>query len=234
MRVLGIETSGEVTGVALADGSGVAAELSFRHGMQLSRLLAPHTEKVLELAGVTIREVEGIAVSVGPGSFTGLRIGVTTAKSLAYALAVPVVGISALDALAADTPAPARALVCALMSATAEEVFAALYQWNGERLEPRAQEMLIPARDLAKKLAQSPLDVVLAGQPGPHRAVLAEALGPRLAVLPGERSPRPVTVALLGRERLLAGQSDPVHALAPRYLRASTPEVRRAAAGAAP
>ncbi|HEU4751834.1 MAG TPA: tRNA (adenosine(37)-N6)-threonylcarbamoyltransferase complex dimerization subunit type 1 TsaB, partial [Armatimonadota bacterium] len=205
MRVLGIETSGDVTGVAVVDERGTLAELSFRHGMELSRLLAPHTERVLELARLAPGDLQGIAVSIGPGSFTGLRIGVTAAKSLAYALGIPAAAVGSLEAIAADCPAPARSLVGALLSASATEVFAALYQWNGERLEPRAQEMLVPARDLAKNLAKSPLDVVLVGQLGPHRETLAEALGPRAAMLPEDRFPHPATVARLGRWRLLAG-----------------------------
>jgi tRNA threonylcarbamoyladenosine biosynthesis protein TsaB len=227
MRVLGIETSGDVTGVAVVDEKGVLAELSFRHAMQLSRHLLPHTQEVLALAGCTLQDLAGIAVSVGPGSFTGLRIGVTTAKSLAYAAELPVIAVPTLEALALETPAPAGALVAALMSASSVDVFAALYQWSGGRLEPRAEELMLPAAELAQRLARTPLDVVLTGIIGPHRPLFSTAAGPRLTLNLEDRSPHPATIAAYGRRRLAAGESDPVHALAPRYLRASAAEARR-------
>lgn len=233
MRVLGIETSGDAVSVAVAGAEGVQAELLFRHGMELSRTLQPRIEEVLQVAGMAIGDVEGIAVSIGPGSFTGLRIGVTAAKSLAWALNVPVAGIPTLEAIAAEHPAPPRALVCALQSASATDVFAALFQWNMGRLEPRAEEMLAPVGDLLSHLAMTPLEVVLVGQLGPHRAALLEALKSRAVLTPEDMLPRAGTVARLGRERLLSGRADSLHDLAPRYLRPSAAEARRTAGGAA-
>jgi len=227
MRVLGIETSGDVTGVALVDEKGVLAELSFRHAMQLSRFLLPRTQEVLALAGCTAQDLDGIAVSIGPGSFTGLRIGVTTAKTLAYAAEVPVIGVPTLEALALETPAPAGALVAALMSASSTDVFAALYQWSAGSLEPRAEELMLPAAELAQRLARTPLDVVLTGLIGPHRQLFATTAGDRLTMTAEDHSPHPATIAAYGRRRLLAGGGDPLHALAPRYLRASAAEARR-------
>ncbi len=226
MRVLGIETSGDVASVAVMDDTGVLAEIQFRHRMELSRYLAVRVEEVLELAGLDLPDLQGIAVSVGPGSFTGLRMGVTAAKTLAFSRELPVAGIGTLLALAAERPAPPRALICSVLPASATHLFAALFQWHDGRPNSRAEEMLIASEDLAAKLAQSPMEVVLAGSAGVHRASLEDALGPRLTVGPEQPSPRAATVALLGRERLLKGDSDPVHALAPRYLRPSTAEAR--------
>ena len=235
MRVLAIETSGDVTGVAVVDEKGIAAEVSFRHGMQLSRNLMPRLQEALASAGVAVGDLEGVAVSVGPGSFTGLRIGVTAAKSLAYAAGLPIAAVPTLGALAWEIPAPPDTLVAALISASTTDVFAALYQWCGGELEPRAEELLLPARELGVRHSRTPLKVVMVGQLGPHRALFQELMGDRLTLVSEDRSPRPATVGLLGRRRLLAGDSDPVHAVAPRYLRGSAAEVRRAAnAGAAP
>lgn len=226
MRILGIETSGDVAGVAVADEHGLVAELTFRHRLELSRFLIPRIEQVLQVAGTSLAEIDGVAVSLGPGSFTGLRIGVTAAKSLAYARDLPVVGVSTLESLAAERPAPEAALVCAVVPASPTHLFAALYQWKNGALEPRAEELLLPIRELADRLAAAPLDVVLAGQAGVHRELLAERLGPRLT-LSGDQVARAGTVAQLGRRRLAAGEQDALHALAPRYLRLSTPEERR-------
>lgn len=235
MRVLGIETSADVTGVAVVDEKGVLAELSFRHAMQLSRFLLPRTQEVLALAGVSMRELDGVAVSIGPGSFTGLRIGVTAAKTLAYASGLPVVGVPTLEALALETPAPGTTLIASLMSASSTDVFAALYQWSAGRLEPRAEELMLPASELAQRLARTPLEIVMTGLIGPHRELFIAAAGGRLSLVAEDHAPRPATIAAYGRKRLLAGEGDPVHSLAPRYLRPSAAEARRVApAGVAP
>jgi tRNA threonylcarbamoyladenosine biosynthesis protein TsaB len=202
------------------------AELRFRHRLELSRYLAPRIQEVLTLAALAISDLEGIAVSVGPGSFTGLRIGVTAAKALAFAGGLPVAGVGTLEALAWEHPAPPGALLCAVVSASPEQVFAALYQWGSEGPSVRAEETLLPAADLAAKLAQTPLEVVMVGQPGCHRETLAQSMGPRLAGPAEDAPPRAGTVAVLGRQRLLEGGGDSVHALAPRYLRLSTAETR--------
>lgn len=234
MRVLGIETSGDVTGVAVVDEKGVLAELSFRHALQLSRYLLPRTQEVLALAGLSATELDGVAVSIGPGSFTGLRIGVTAAKTLAYAAGIPIIGVPTLEALALETPAPASALVASLMSASSTDVFAALYQWSAGRLEPRAEELMLPAAELSQRLARTPLDVVMTGVIGPHRELFA-ATGGRLSLATEDHTPRPATIAAYGRKKLLTGETEPVHALAPRYLRPSAAEARRAApAGVTP
>jgi tRNA threonylcarbamoyladenosine biosynthesis protein TsaB len=226
MRVLGIETSGEVASVAVVDERGVLAEIRFRHAMQLSRYLSPHIDQVLRMASVPMAELQGVAVSVGPGSFTGLRIGVTAAKALAYARDLPIAGISTLEALAAEHPAPPSALVCTVVSAAASGLYTALYQWVDGRLEPRATELLVRGEELAEKLTASTLPVLLLGNPGPHRVLLEEVLNAR-EMDSRDAEPRASTVARLGRERLLAGAGDAVHYLAPHYLRLSTPEVRR-------
>lgn len=227
MIVLGIETTGDAAGVAVADGGGVLAELVFRHRMQLSRLLVPRIAEVLALAELELAQVEGIGVSIGPGSFTGLRIGVTTAKALAMARGIPAAAVPTLTALAREHPAPPGALICAVAPASATQLFTALFQWRDGKLEARAEEMLMPSQDLAKKLAQAPMEVVLAGDPGTHGDLLRQALGPRLTTAGGSGSPRPGTIARLARERLLAGEVEPAHLLSPRYLRVSTAEARR-------
>lgn len=233
MNVLGIETSGDVASVAVVGEQGVRSELSFRHEMQLARHLLARIEEVVSAAGLTIKELGGIAVSRGPGSFTGLRIGVATAKTLAYALDLPVAGVGTLAALAWENPVPAGALVSPLLSASGADVFTALYQWTDRGPAPRAEEVLLPIGDLVKRLSAAPLEILVVGQPGLHRGVLERIPGARVTVAAEERGPNAATIARLGRERILAGQADPVHALAPEYLRPSTAEARRIAAMAA-
>jgi tRNA threonylcarbamoyladenosine biosynthesis protein TsaB len=115
-RLLALETSGATAGIALWEG-GVVAEARFEHQRQLSRDLAARVAALLAEADWAPGSLAGVAVSVGPGSFTGLRIGVTTAKSLAYALDLPAVPVSTLAALAAEHPAAADVLVCPVIRA---------------------------------------------------------------------------------------------------------------------
>ena len=227
MRVLGIETSGEEAGVALADETGVLGEDQFRHELQLSRCLHPRILDLLNGAGLQPRDLHGVAVSIGPGSFTGLRIGVTAAKALAYALEVPALPVPTLEALAAEHPLPADLLVCAVVPASKEDFFAALYGWHEGRLEPRAQELMLPARDLAKMLAQTPLRVGLIGRVGSHRALFSEALEGRALFVSEQLEPRASTIARLGLRLLSDGHGVSAHELAPRYLRPSAAEARR-------
>lgn len=227
MNVLAIETSGDVSRLAVVGSGGLLAELAFRHRMELSSRIALEVGEVLRLARLDVAGVEGVAVSTGPGSFTGLRIGVTFAKSFAFARGIPVAGVGTLGAIASEQPVPAPAVVCAVISASATEVFSALYRWRAERPEPEWEESLEPVSELATRLERFGLDVVLAGNAGVHRALLSTALGPRLLLAPEGGGPTAATIGRLGREIILAGQAPPVHALAPRYLRPSAAEARR-------
>lgn len=229
MRILGLETSGERAGIAVLDGERTLGERSFLHDNQLSRDLIPEVRDLLKASGVLPAHLEGIAVSAGPGSFTGLRIGVTAAKTLAYALEIPVAPVGTFRALAEECAAPVETLVCTLLPAGEDQVLAALFQWTAGGLEPRAEEVQLPARDLAARLSHTPWPVVLAGDPGDHLPLLREALGERLRLPQGPRQPSAVTIARLGATLLERGEAVPVHDLAPRYLRPSTPEARRAA-----
>lgn len=227
MRILAIETSGEDAGIALADEAGIAAEEQFRHEMQLSQSLHPRLEALFGAAGWKPADLDGIAVSIGPGSFTGLRIGVAAAKALAYALEVPVAPVPTLEALALENPVPADMLVCAVVPASQADFFAALYQWNEGRLEPRAQELMLPARDLSRLLAQTPLRVGLVGRVGAHRALFSEVLEGRALFVSEQLEPRAATVAAAGLRLLAGGAGVSAHEVAPRYLRPSAAEARR-------
>lgn len=229
MRVLGLETSGDVTGVGLVDERGVLAEISFRHGQQLSRLLQPCLQQLLRMAGLRFSDLDGVAVSVGPGSFTGLRIGVTAAKSLAFAAGLPVVGVSTLEALAAEHPAPEGSSRWAVLTAAKTDVFAAGYEWRDGCPQCREAPAVISIEELGRRLATAPQAAVVARVSADQLRLLAP-LAPGRVLLVSDASPCPATVAAQGRLRLLAGEADPVHLLAPRYLLLSAAEAKRRAA----
>ena len=228
MRILGIETSGEICGVAIVDGEGLVGELRFRHRMRLSERLLPGIEALREQVGISLGHLEGIAVSTGPGSFTGLRIGVTTAKTLAWALGVPVSGVGMLHALAAAVPAPAGARICVFLPVGSDSLAAACYARDADVLvETRAPEVLA-AGQIPGWVAGVEPPACFVGLPASQRESAREAMsdGAWFVDRP-EAEPRPGVVTALGRKRLQAGHGDEVETLAPLYLRPSTAEARR-------
>ena len=159
MLVLGIETSTAVSSVALGSDQGVVASALLGRGKSHEEFLVPGIKFILEQSEIQMRQLAGIAVGIGPGLFTGMRVGVATAKSMAQALHVPVVGIPSLDLLAYSVRHTSR-LICACVDARRGEVFSAFYRqvpggvqrlseyvaWRPERLaaevQGRSQEVL--------------------------------------------------------------------------------------------
>lgn len=223
MSLLAIETTGPLAEAAVVDAEGAIASLAFRHRMDLAKRLLPYVEAALEMAGAALRDLEGIAVSLGPGSYTGIRIGVVTAKALAYAAGLPLAGVPTLEALAAeaDAAAPGRSaqrLICALVPARAGEYYTGLYQHADGGLRTRAAATVMPLEALSERLARYPGAVLLAGDASAAFERLAAALGPRLLAR-GAPGPLAPWVAALGRQRLIEGGDDPA-TLAPLYVRA--------------
>ncbi len=147
MLVLGIETSSKILSVAITDGK-AEDKVSLNKGIFHSERLIPLIDKILNRNNFSLFDVDGISVSIGPGSFTGIRIGLTTARTLARALNIPLVGVSSLDGLAfnlqfATCPVrnkisngvnnlPPDSLACPLINAFGGEVYTAIYR-NGRR-----------------------------------------------------------------------------------------------------
>jgi len=224
-RTLAIETSGLAGSVALADGDRLLVVRRLPEGSRSARTLAPTMRAALADAGWQPADVELVGVSVGPGSFTGLRIGVTTAKTFAYAVGALVVGCDTLEVIARGMP-PAERMVVALDAGRGE-----LY--SAEFGAPMRGE---PADELAglKRLRNSHIVGIdeWLGRLAPGVMVGGEALN-RLAdrlpagVLAADRdawTPAAAEVARLAIERKRAGTLDDVWKLKPVYLRLSAAE----------
>ena len=126
MKVLGIETSGEIGSVAVCDGSTVIAERSFKRGMRHGKELIPAIKDILDGAGIKLNGIDLLAVDVGPGSYTGLRVGITCAKTVAYALNKPVIDVVSLDVIAQNMPDDYDH-ICPVIDARREMVYACIY-----------------------------------------------------------------------------------------------------------
>ena len=139
MKVLGIDTSTPCASVGLADDGGVISEYLLNVPVTHSERLLAAIHFVLKEAGCAMEALDGWAISLGPGSFTGLRIGVSTVKGLAYATGKPVVGVPTLDGLAAQI-SPTPYLICPILDARKKEVYTAFYRYNQENLLVRLSD----------------------------------------------------------------------------------------------
>lgn len=225
MLVMGIETSTMQGGVALLSEQGLVSEY-------MANVKATHTERLLPLidralheAGITLSQVEGLAVAVGPGSFTGLRIGLSTAKGLAVAGGKPLVGISTLEAMAWTLPFCAHP-VCPILDARKGEIYCALFRNEGDRLIRLMEDAALSPDGLLSRIQEQTVFL------GDGLAVYGDVLKTRLkelALFPpsARRGGSAAAVADLGRRRLLQGQRDEISELAPRYLRPSEAELKR-------
>ena len=148
MRILGIETATASQSVALLDDQQVLAEAAWSGAGSRGGKLLPMIDSVLRKAGVAPQAIEAIAVSVGPGSFTGVRVGLATAKGLVLGTQALLIGVPTLEALAAGYGLQ-KAIVCALLDAGRGEVYAGLYQYNGTELRQLCPEAVLSPEAIA-------------------------------------------------------------------------------------
>ncbi len=224
MLVLAFDTSTACGSLALLADDQVLAEYTLKSSASyLNRLLAG-LDRLLADAGRTLAEVGLIAVSAGPGNFTGLRLGLATAKGLALALGCPVAAINTLDALAANFPWAALT-VCPVLDAKKQEIYAALYSCRDGAPTRLGDYLLVRPAALADMITEP---VILTG-PGLERyaGLFQELLGPRAILAPPEARPvRAAVLARLGLARLHAGPLPDLDRLTPYYLRPADAEIR--------
>lgn len=223
--VLAIDTSGPVAGCAvLRDGKTVHLT-AMNHGLTHSETIMPAVDEALELAGLSCREIDVFAAVAGPGSFTGVRIGVCAAKGLAHAVGKPCAAVHALEALAMNFYG-FDGLCCPILDARRGQVYCAAFDMAGG-LPVRA--LADEAQPLADFIARLPSDRRLAfvGDGVPvHAPAIREALGERALIAPPNlRDLRADAAALLAAAR--PGTWVPAAALRPIYLRAPQAERER-------
>ncbi|MDN5347102.1 MAG: tRNA threonylcarbamoyladenosine biosynthesis protein TsaB [Clostridia bacterium] len=224
MRVLGLDSATRVAGVALVDENNLIAELFFNTPQDHSRRLLPLLDELLSRAGLTFDDLDGLAVSIGPGSFTGLRIGLATAKGLAQVTGKPLVGIPSLDALASNVwgwPG----LICPVINARRQEVYAAVYCWQEGKLCRLTSYQAIAPAALVGQLASFSGPVSFLGDAvGLYRDVWQQ-LGSRAHFVElSNNLPRAAQVACLGLKQLRAGRTDDPSRIKLLYLRPSAAE----------
>jgi tRNA threonylcarbamoyladenosine biosynthesis protein TsaB len=222
MRILAVETSTLAGGVAVLERGRLVGQILLDVALTHSERLMAMVDRLLRDCGWHMSDVKGLAVSVGPGSFTGLRVGIATVKGLAMALGLPVAAVPTLDALASNLPF-ADALVCPLLDARKGEVYCSLYRWRGDRLERVSEYLALSPRAAAERL--TPPVIVVGDGVGACLPFLS-ALGPGVRVAPAAQSvASAAVVGQLGHAMLESGQVVAADDLAPLYLRPSEAEL---------
>ena len=180
MKLLVIDTSGPVCGAAVTDGEKVYSEFTAQNRNTHSASLMPMVEAALEAAGTDLGGIDAIAAVTGPGSFTGVRIGIATAKGLAHGAGLPCIPVDALEALAASA-GEFDGVVCPIQDARAGQVYGAVFR-NGERLTADAPMKLDSFLEQASGLGER---LLFLGDGAPvHRDAIRTQLGDRAVFAP--------------------------------------------------
>jgi tRNA threonylcarbamoyladenosine biosynthesis protein TsaB len=239
MNLLAIESATNLVGAALVTDGDSAAERSHQGGRMHAESLAPAIEEVCALSGLTVRDIDAIAVDTGPGLFTGLRVGVATAKALAQGLGLGVLAVSSLDILAAgarEEAGPGRArTVVVVVDARRGEVFASRYHFGDavsgmyRAVDPaqarQAPPELVTPDGLAESLADrdhGPGESLFIVGDGAvrYRQLLSGVPAADLGLAERLSSPSPLTLARLALRRMAAGaEPSPPTDLLPDYRR---------------
>jgi len=227
LLTLAFETSAKAASVALLEGEKLLGESYQNTGLTHSQTLLCMAQDLLKSCGYTPKQVEAVAVAAGPGSFTGVRIGVAAAKGFAWGAQLPCCGVSTLEAMARNLGV-SDGYVLPVMDARRSQVYNALFLAENGRLTRLTKDRAISLEDLAQEIKNLPKPVFLVGD-GSNLCynTLKEAV-PNLICPPEHRMhQRAVGVGLVAADMLLAGESCDAATLTPNYLRLSQAERER-------
>ena len=150
MKILAIDTSTEYMSIAVTDGKRVIVKFHKKTPMSHSRLLMPMIDKTLKKARVRLSGIGCFAIGIGPGSFTGLRIGVATVKGLAFSTGKPIVAVPTLDVIAHNVKG-FRGIICPVLDARKNKVYSCLYKSDGKSIKRISRYLLLPLAELLGK-----------------------------------------------------------------------------------
>lgn len=227
MRILGIESSSLVASAAVVENEVTLAEYTVNYKKTHSQTLLPMIDEMMRLLDMEPSAVDAIAVSGGPGSFTGLRIGSATAKGLGLALKKPLIHVPTLDAMAYGLFG-ASGLICPMMDARRQQVYTGIYRFE-ERFEIVMEQSALAVADLAERLNALGERVIFLGDGVPvYEKQLAETLTVPYCFAPAHMNrQRAASVAALGAVYFAEGKTETAAEHKPDYLRKSQAERER-------
>lgn len=233
MRILAIESSGLVASVAVVEGDAeneaTLAEYTVNYKKTHSQTLLPMLDEAAKMTELDLKEVDAIAVSGGPGSFTGLRIGAATAKGLGLALQKPLVHVPTLHGLACNLWG-ADGLVCPIMDARRGQVYTGLYEFREGGLVVLEDQMAVSIEELGEKLCSYNRKVIFLGDAVPVFKETLETLlaGRQTAFAPANMNrQRAASVGMLALRYCREGKTRSAAEYKPDYLRVSQAERER-------
>jgi tRNA threonylcarbamoyladenosine biosynthesis protein TsaB len=221
--LLVVDTATPAGSVALSRGTTVLGEIALNVRKNHTDRLLLIIQQLLKDADLSLGHLDAFGVVLGPGSFTGLRVGVATIKGLALATDRPVVGVSSLATLAIQVPLSAFP-VCALLDARKSEVYAGMFCWAKDRLQSLGEETVLPPARLLDSLDQ---ELIFIGDGAlVYRDLIVDRLGSRAHFPPWPlHMPRASSAASLALDALRQQQVIPLERLVPAYIRPSEAEV---------
>ncbi|WP_066372254.1 tRNA (adenosine(37)-N6)-threonylcarbamoyltransferase complex dimerization subunit type 1 TsaB [Neobacillus fumarioli] len=224
MTILAIDTSNHPLGVALLENDQVIGEYITNLKKNHSIRIMPAIQALMQDCERVPADLTKIVVAKGPGSYTGVRIGVTIAKTLAWTLNIPLVGVSSLEILAAGAGRYFEGYISPLFDARRGQIYTGLYQYVHGKLETTKRDQVAMAVDWAEQLTEMDKPILFVGNDlSIHRDVIGERLGSR-AIFAGvtEQNPRPSELAMLGKDK----QGEDVHTFVPNYIRLAEAEAK--------
>lgn len=223
MKILSVDTSTPTCTVGIVNGERILAETVNSSGQTHARHLMGMIDSTLTASGMTIQDIDGFAVVTGPGTFTGLRIGIGTIKGLAFALSKPLVGVTSLTALAAQADLSTK-WICPVMDARRNEVYYGFYLSEKGELQLAGNHRVSSPSELVKNIHAS--CQFIGNGARLYREIFDAALGPLSQFSHSCRDTiRAGTIARLALKQFQENEIQSLHAVVPYYIRRSDAEI---------
>lgn len=222
MRILGIDTSTKYAGIAVLENGILLAQSTMQFMASHSEKLLPEIAHILEIMKIPLETIDYYAITVGPGSFTGLRVGISTAKGLSFVTKKKVIPVSTLEVIAWEFP-HCKYQICPMLDARKKEVFTALFKWENNQILRIKEDSVLGINALLEWIKEK---TIFAGTGADlYKEKLIEKLGSKAIFPPLIYSvPNPGIVAYIGLQRI--NEATNGKDLKPEYLRKSEAEIK--------
>ncbi len=229
MKILALDSSGLVASVAIVTEEALLAEYTVNFKKTHSQTLLPMLEEIVRMVEMDLSEIEGIAVTAGPGSFTGLRIGSATAKGLGLALNKPIIAVPTLESLAYNL-CGTKELICPMMDARRNQVYTGLYEFVGSQFNTVSEQKAVAIEEIIEEINSLGREVIYLGDGTPiHKQLIEEKTRvPFTYAPPHMNRQRAGAVGALGLLYYNQGNIEEATEHQPVYLRMSQAERERA------
>lgn len=226
--ILAIDSSSLVASVALIDETTIIAEYTINLKKTHSQTLLPMIDEIIRMTGIDKKEIEVIAVTNGPGSFTGLRIGAATAKGLAFVLSIPVVGVSTIEAMAYNYN-HCNKLICPIMDARRNQVYTGIYECQNEALKVVLEPCAVSISELTGKIIRLDKEIIFIGDGIPvYQDYLDENLIMKHYFANNHLNRQKASsLGALAMQKYKNGQAENADTFSPQYMRLSQAERER-------